>query len=119
MFEKTIRDLQILSRTDVEIHGSGEYPVGKRIKVQKVAKFQNDGTETIKPARFVERAAGKHRHWQNPLFRAVSNYLFKNANLEQILKNVGLKISYDINVVTDRIKTGRLKKSMRPRITFR
>lgn len=116
MFEKTIRDLQILEKKVVEIHGSGEYPTKKRTKVQAVAKYQNDGTETIKPARFVEKSARKHRHWATAIFRTVSRYLFQQSNLEQSLEEVGLKISYDINVMIDRIRTGRLKASMRPRI---
>ena len=119
MFEKTIRDLQILERTEMEIFASGEYPTKKRTRVGHVAKWQNDGTKTIKPAKFVERARSRHRHWQSPIFKAVSVYLWKHVRLEHALNDVGLRIAYDINRVTDRIRTGRLKASMLPRIIFR
>ena len=127
MFEKTIRDLQILERTEMEIHANGEYPESiavrkrktKRIAVQKVAKWQNDGTRHIPASKFVERAAKRKSHWQPTIYKAVKEYLFKHGNLRQVLEYAGLKVSYDINVMCDRIDTGRLTDSMRPRITFR
>jgi hypothetical protein len=42
--------------------------------------------------------------------------MFKDADIEQRLTDAGLKISEDISRRVDRIRTGRLKKSIRPRI---
>ena len=117
MFERLLHDLEQLEGTTVQIHGAGEYPTKARTPVQHVAKYQNDGTDRgIKPARFVERAARRHRGWQFPIFRAVGHILFRNADIEQALTDAGLRVSYDINDMVNRIRTGRLKKSMRPRV---
>jgi len=116
MFEEMRKALHRLDGTTLEIYAQGEYPTKARTEVQKVAKWQNDGTEKIKPARFVERAYGRHRGWAGPINKAAIDYLFRDGNFEQVLQDVGLKISYDINVMVNRIKTGRLKASMRPRI---
>lgn len=78
-----------------------------------MAVYQNDGTETIKASHFVERAAKSKRGWASPVFKAVSKYL---DGLEWELDQAGLLIAYDINEKVDRIKTGRLKKSFRPKV---
>jgi hypothetical protein len=116
MLHELRQDLQRLGRTTVEIYAQGEYPTKSRTPVQHVAKYQNDGTETIKPARFVERATGRHRGWQAPIFRAAGSFLFNNGDFNQVLTDAGLRISFDINRTVNRIKTGRLKRSFRPRI---
>lgn len=116
MFKKLIKELYRLNGTEIEIYASGEYPTKQRTKVQDVAKYQNDGTAKIKAAHFVERAARRHRHWKWPIFHAIADILFENANMKQSLNTVGLRISHDINVMVNRIRTGRLKHSMLPRI---
>jgi hypothetical protein len=82
--------------------------MGRGTEVQHVAKYQNDGTNTIKASHFVERAARRARGWATPVFRAVDKYL---DGLEWELDTAGLKIAYDINNMVDRIDTGRLKHS--------
>ncbi len=117
MFKDLRKQLADLHGTQIQIYGSGEYPTKRRTKVQHVAKYQNDGTERgIKPARFVEKSARKHRHWKTVIYKAATNIMFRNANLKQALDDAGLRVSYDINRTINRIKTGRLKASMRPRI---
>jgi hypothetical protein len=116
MLEDLRKDLDRLAGTTIEIYGQGEYPVKARTPVQKVAKWQNDGTEKIRPALFVQSAERRHRGWQSPVFKAIGQIMFKDANFEQALTEAGLRISYDINNAVNRIRTGRLKKSMRPRI---
>jgi len=71
---------------------------------------------TIKPARFVQKAAGKHHAWQGIIFRSIGKILFKNDNIRQALDDMGLKVSEDISRVCNRIRTGRLKKSFLPTI---
>jgi hypothetical protein len=86
----------------------GVYPDRKRTKVSDVAVYQNDGTQTIKPAKFVESAARSRRNWQSPVFRAVGKWLDGN---EHELSRVGRIIARDINDRCNRIKTGRLTHS--------
>ena len=113
MFENLEKQLEKLERTTIDIRAEGEYPTKARTRVQNVAVYQNDGTATIAPSHFVERAAKSKRGWASPVFKAVSKYL---DGLEWELDQAGLQIAYDINVAVDRIKTGRLKKSFRPKI---
>lgn len=108
MLENLLKQLKSLEKTTLEIRAEGEYPVGKRTKVQDVAVYQNDGTATITPSHFVERKARSKRGWATPVFRAVGKYL---DGLTWELDTVGLLIAYDINEAVDRIKTGRLKHS--------
>lgn len=84
--------------------------------VQHVSKYQNDGTQYIKPAQYVERAARRARYWQTPVFRAVYNGVFEKGrhDFSDLIMDIGLNASYDINKMVNRIRTGRLKKSHRP-----
>jgi len=116
VFEKLIKDLEDLQGTEIQIRATGEYPTSRRTKVADVAVYQNNGTETIKPARFVQKAAGKHHAWQGIIFRSIGKILFKNDNIRQALDDMGLKVSEDISRVCNRIRTGRLKKSFLPTI---
>jgi hypothetical protein len=114
MFEEAIRALQKLEQAELQIYASGEYPTKQRTKVQAVAHYQNDGTDRgVKPARFVEKAASKNRNWVNPWGQSVLKYI---GGDQSAIMDLGLRISYDINTAVNRIKTGRLKKSMLPRI---
>ncbi len=116
--ESLLKQLKKLEKTSIEIRAEGEYPVKARTPVQKVAKWQNDGAilwhgGKIKPSHFVEKAARSKRGWASPIFKSVSKYL---DGLEWELETAGLQIAYDINERVDRIKTGRLKKSFRPKV---
>ncbi|MCP4709218.1 MAG: hypothetical protein GY869_11385 [Planctomycetes bacterium] len=113
MFQGLMDRLAELETTKIEIRAEGEYPVKKRTKVQAVAHYQNDGTKYIKPARFVERSARRWRYWQSHIFRAAGKYM-SGHGVKYDLNQMGMRIAYDINVAVNRIKTGRLKKSMRP-----
>jgi hypothetical protein len=116
MLEQLREDLERLGNTTIEVYAHGRYPVKQKTPVQHVAKYQNDGTETIRASRFVQRAAGSRRGWQKPIFSAVGKFLFKksgNTDLDNLLSSAGNEIAQDINNRVDRIKTGRLKTSMR------
>lgn len=85
--------------------------------MQKVAKWQNDGTERgIKPARFVEKAARKNRHWRRVVFRSLYDIVFGKEDMKRGFIPLGARIALDIMKQIDRIKTGRLKTSMDHRI---
>lgn len=118
MFEEMIQNLQKLEQAELQIQAQGEYPTKSRTEVAVVAKVQNDGATlpnggVIKPARFVERAATKNRHWLTPWGRAVRAYI---AGDRFAIEELGMRISQDISEECDRIKTGRLKKSFRPNV---
>lgn len=106
--ENLIKQLEKLDGTEIVIKADGNYPDKRSTEVQHVAHYQNDGTATIKPAKFVEKAVRAKRGWATPVFKAISKYL---DGLEWELDTVGLQISKDINDAVNRIKTGRLKKS--------
>ena len=95
-------------RIDVSAHGV--YPNRKRTIVQDVAVYQNDGTPTITPAKFVERAEGKARRWESEMDDAVRAYL---DGKPMALDRLGERISRDVNDTCDRIKSRRLKHSFR------
>jgi hypothetical protein len=116
MFEQLIAELEALEGTEIHIQATGEYPTKRRTPVGDVAVYQNDGTERIKPSKFVERAARRNRGWASPIFKAIGRVLFKNGDLVIELNDVGMKVSEDIARVCDRIRTGRLKKSFRPKV---
>ncbi len=102
--------LEVLSDMQIELYASGEYPETKRrTPVQDVAFYQNDGTKTIKPARFVDKAIRKARGWQSPIFRGVAD-IFNNGSTH-MMEQALIKASFDISAATNRIKTGRLKRS--------
>lgn len=86
----------------------GVYPVKSKTHVADVARYQNDGTGTITPSRFIERAAESADHWEKEISDAVEMYLDGHENA---LGHVSGKIAGDISRMIDRIKTGRLKRS--------
>jgi hypothetical protein len=102
-----------LGKTEVVIESVGVYPNRKRTPVEDVAIYQNDGTPTIKPAKFVERSARKNNDWNRIVGEAVSEFLDGD---EKKLDDAGRKIARDINDEVDRIDTGRLKHSMKHKI---
>lgn len=79
--------------------------------MQDVARYQNDGTEKIKPSKFVERAETKAGGWDREIEAAIEAYLF-DGDMTALLK-LGVKISDDITYMIDRIDTRRLKGSMK------
>jgi hypothetical protein len=98
---------------EVQIVATGVYPNRQRTKVSDVAHYQNDGTEKIKPAKFVEAAAKRKREWHGDLRRAIGKFLDGD---EKDMTRVGRLIARDINDRCDRIKTRRLKHSFIHRI---
>ncbi len=119
MFERMIQDLERLERTEIQIQATGNYPTKRRTAVADVAVYQNDGTATIKPAHFVEKAARARGGWggqRSILWRSVGNILFHNGPFDLDLEQAGLKISADIADFCKRIRTGRLKASFLPKI---
>ena len=108
-FSEVLKQLEDLHGTEVEISARGEYPTKQHPKVQHVAKWQNDGTATIKPARFVESAIRKHNGWQHLIYKSVSDYIW-GANIKR-LSGAMEKVSIDMNKAVNRIDTGRLKQS--------
>ena len=113
LFQNLINDLAALEATEIQIRATGVYP-RRGTKVADVAVYQNNGTPTIKASRFVERATGKHRGWSGLIFKAVAEWLFRHGNMNQVLTDAGIKVSFDISRVCDRIDTGRLKRSFQP-----
>jgi transcriptional regulator of nitric oxide reductase len=114
MFEELNRmksELQDLSRSTVQIKAVGKYPVKAATKVADVAVYQNDGTEKITPAKFVERAESQAAGWSEEIDDAVCKSLDGDEAALQVL---GTQIAADIGDMCDRIKTGRLKASFRP-----
>lgn len=110
------KDLHRLGGTTIEIRAVGRYPTKQRTPVQHVAHYQNDGTEKIKPAQFVQKTARRKRYWQRPLYSSVGKFIFKKRggmDLNNLLAIVGRQIADDINFSVNRIKTGRLRTSMR------
>ena len=51
--------------------------------------------------------------------KSVGQIFWKHGTMSQVLTDAGLKISEDISKETNRIKTGRLKKSYRPKLIRR
>lgn len=101
---------QSLSLATVTVKAVGEYPVKARTKVADVAFYQNDGTERITPARFVERSEQQANNWDDEIGDAIDGVL---EGHEAALQVLGTQIAADIGDMCDRIKTGRLKASFR------
>jgi hypothetical protein len=115
MFSLIRRQLNELSQTEIQILAVGNYPDKRATKVSDVAHYQNDGTENdgtekIKPSRFVERAAEAKQEWHRDLHRAIGKFL---DGKEEDLTRVGRIIARDITNKCDRIRTTRLKYSFR------
>lgn len=113
MFETEIENLKRLSGIEVQIQAEGTYPTKQRTPVQNVAKWQNDGTETIKPSRFVERAMRRNQGWQRFVFPEMCNFLFGDTIA---LQRMGQIIAGDIMAFIDRIDTRRLSHSLVPKV---
>ena len=97
-----------LEDTILDISAAGVYPTRKRTKVADVAVYQNDGTATIAPSHFVERAAKASHDWEDGIERAVVEAL-DGSDLE--MHRLGERIARTINDWCDRIDTRRLKHS--------
>jgi hypothetical protein len=113
LFDDLEKRLDDLGDTTVEVYAEGNYPDKKETKVQNVAVWQNDGTERIKAAKFVEAAVKKHREWKTEMGRAIARFL--NGE-EKAFEKFGARIAEDIGIAVNRIDTGRLKRSMVYRI---
>jgi hypothetical protein len=110
MLEEMMRQVERLSKTKIEIVAVGNYPTKARTKVQSVAIYQNDGTERIEPAKFIEAAEKENQGWQREIDHAASEFLDGNEN--EVVR-LGNKVADDINKAVNRIDTGRLRESMR------
>ena len=112
MFDDVIRRLDDLDGMVVKIAAKGRYPVKARTLVQNVAKWQNDGTERIKPAKFVEMAEGRHlRMWLFLLAQGAFELVFDGE--DRGIRKAGWTMAEDINKAVNRIDTGRLRESFR------
>jgi len=130
MFELLREQLKFIGRKRVQVYAKGRYPLkrgrktfykdGKRgTAVQDVAHYQNDGTDKIKAARFVESAELHNRGWALDLHKMLAD-IYDQASrgiysLDPI-KRLGEKMAKDISVACNRIDTGRLKRSFTYRI---
>lgn len=130
MFEQLRASLKKIGALRVEIYAKGRYPLkrgggtfykdGKKgVWVQQVAKWQNDGTERIRPAHFVEAATLHHGNWQKEFTDMIRDVMLDaqrgSYSLEPI-KRLGQKMAADISDACNRIDTGRLKRSFTYRI---
>lgn len=115
--KKVEKQLRSLERTEVFVKADGSYPVRAKTKVQHVAKYQNDGTEKIKPSHFVQRAEKKYRYWHRPLDIAVGRWIFRNES--RPMDRLAKEIAHGITLHVDRIDTGRLRASIRGRVNRR
>jgi hypothetical protein len=97
----------------VEIKAVGRYPVKRRTRVADVAVYQNDGTEKISPARFVERAEALADGWKDEIEDGIDGYI---EGQPAALHIAGTQIAADITDMCDRIDTGRLKASFRTEV---
>jgi|SRR3972149_4033894 len=100
--------LENLDGSELWISALGVYPTRKRTEVAAVAVYQNDGTATITPARFVERAESKAGAWQDEM--AIDTWETINGDSTAIHR-LGERIARAINDMCDRIDTRRLKHS--------
>lgn len=111
MFGDLTKNLEELLKTEIVISAIGVYPVKKQTKVAHVAKYQNDGTETITPSKFVERAEDANDGWEDEINKAIVSFLFDG---NRVAFNIaGRRVARDINRKVDRIDTHRLMHSMR------
>ena len=113
MLENLLTNLKRLEKTEIQIYAEGKYPTKQRTPVQNVAKWQNDGTETISPSHFVERSAREQRYWKQYIFREVLAFLYGDTIA---LKRAAQIVAGDIMAKVDRIDTRRLSHSFTHRI---
>lgn len=104
--------LENLGRKSLQIKASGKYP--NRLEVAKNAKWQNDGTDRITPAKFVEAAESQNRGWRSEAMHAAWDFILGGGDVA--LLKLGLRISEDISAACNRIDTGRLKGSFLPKV---
>jgi len=114
MFRDEIKRLEKLNGKEILIYARGEYPVKAKTKVQAVAHYQNDGTAKIKPARFIETAEERAGGWRGFIIKAVEN-IIAGSDMRELGK-IGKIIAKDISIAVNRIRTGRLKRSITYRI---
>lgn len=108
--DELIRNLKRLNGKSITIVAAGKYPVKAQTPVQDVAVYQNNGTDKITPAKFVEKAERQNqRKWKRKIDEAVCRFLFGDDFAMDFAAD---EIAEDINKAVNRIDTGRLKKSM-------
>jgi hypothetical protein len=79
-----------------------------------VCRYQNDGTETITPAKFIERARAQAVGWDDEIDASIAAFLAGGG--DPALMAAARKIAADISRVCDRIRTGQLKASFQGKI---
>lgn len=107
------RNLADLEKKTLTIKAVGRYPTKAQTPVADVAMYQNNGTETIEPARFVERAEAAAGAWAEELSAAIGGVIDGDP---AALRVAGEIIAADIIDMCDRIRTGRLKASFRAEV---
>jgi hypothetical protein len=116
MLSKLKQQLLELGELELQISATGRYKDKRATRVQDVAVYQNDGTKNpdgsqrIKPSKFVQRAERRHRAWIGFLQRATGQWLSGNKRPMDL---VGRRMARDINNRVDRIDTRRLMHSFR------
>lgn len=96
---------------ELRVVAKGNYPKGT--EVQHVCFWQNNGTDRIKAARFVEKAARSNYQWRRVL--NVSFKAFLDGKSNSLMPAIS-RIAADIGKAVNRIDTGQLKTSMEPEI---
>lgn len=107
--DRKIRRLRQLQRVTVVVRSQGRYPTKARTLVADVCRYQNDGTERITPARFIERAVAEMYEWQDEVDTALSAYLAGAGR--EVFAGLAKQVASDISRICDRIRTGQLKAS--------
>ena len=102
MFEDMYKRLNQIDGMKLQIYAQGRYPSKKKQKtfaesvqygdkftlkwsgkgkpmVQQVAKWQNDGTERVKPSHWVNKLSERMFYWRKPMFEAIIEYMDKGA----------------------------------------
>lgn len=96
------------------VRSKGKYPTKSQTLVADVCRYQNDGTATITPSRFIERAEEESDGWNEEFQKAIDEYLAGGgkAAFDAAVK----KIAADISRTCDRVRTGQLKASFEGKI---
>jgi len=114
VFRELEKRLKDLASKEIRIVASGAYPTKKATEVRDVAVYQNDGTPTIKAAKFVEKAAKANKDWKRLVFEQAMKHLGGDI---AALHEIGKTVARDIGAHCWRVDTGRLRESFKYQIT--
>jgi len=110
MFEELLEAMKRMDGLEIQISATGRYPTKRQTRVQDVAVYQNDGTDTIEASNFVERAAEHADDWDSEVEQAIDKTIDGDT---KAMDRLGETVSRAINDMCDRIDTRRLKHSFR------